>query len=951
MKRKPVLFFYSVLLLSLCVWQAVAISYVPPVKNYSVNDYNAGNQNWAVAQGKDGLIYVGNNRGLLQFDGVRWRLHKLPNNNAVRSIYIDSNERIYVGSFEEFGFFEIDDKGLLSYTSLKDSVSGYRFNNDEIWTISNFQNKIYFQSFTSYFVYDGTTVKNGETDFWPLYFFSFGKDLYAQIVNKGFYKHNGTGFEELFPRTSINNDDVVAVLPYNQALLLVTVMNGLFLYEEGTVFPWKTPAGEWLKTTIANRAVMMADSTYVIGTISNGLIAFDRQGNVLWKINRKNRLINNTVLGLFPDSEDNLWVALDNGISQIQVSSPVHYADFPGVDFGMVHDLVKDNGDFYLATNQGVYYLTGNDGTPKMIHDSEGQSWYISKEDRQLFVGHNKGLLILENGKAVRLPGYRGAGGTVLRKCVIHGQEILLQASYSTLSVFVKKNEKWEFSHEVKGFGNLIKAFEVDFSGNIWASHMHKGLYRLQLDNSLREVKEIEYIGKLSPQSRDGILNVMQLRGRIVLTDGQKFYTYDDMSRKIIPYERMNKYYPNLAGTYRIVAADNDNYWFVTGSEYALLAYDGGDLTMQMRFPFSMIDNPPIEGRGNVYVDRMGETYLCLNGGFAVLSAKNKIRNQEERKLSISSVKATTRDKKKSILLLREQTEPVKINYAFNNITFDFAYPNYTQTFSSSINYWLEGFENEWNDNPSDFTKNYSNLPYGSYVLHAKVYNSEGREMSDLSYPFTISPPFYRSAYAYLFYFVLIVCLLVLLIRIYVNWELSHEKKRAAEQHRLQEEQLKAQEQQIIRLEKEKLEDELTYKSKELASATLSVISHNEFLEQLKAEVQSQKLTGSYSKGFFDKLIRMINDNITKEGDWTVFQANFDRIHEKFFVKLKNRYSDLTPGDLRLCALLRLNMPTKDMAGILNLSVRGVEAARYRLRKKLNLTEGESLTSFLITFE
>jgi len=951
MKRKPVLFLSLVVLLLLCLCRVEAVVYVPPVKNYTVNDYDAGNQNWAVAQGGDGRIYVGNNRGLLQFDGIRWRLHKLPNNNAARSIYIDKDERIYVGSFEEFGFFEIDKKGLFTYTSLKDSVTGYHFNNDEIWTISDFGGNIYFQSFSSYFIYDGKNVRTGDKDLRPLYFFSLGKDLYAQLVGKGFYKNNGTDFEELFPRSVVDDDDVVAVLPYANSLLFVTVMNGLYLYKDGKVVPWKSPAGEWLNTMSANRAVMMADSTYVVGTISNGLIAFDSQGDILWKINRKNRLINNTVLGLFPDLEDNLWVALDNGISQVQMSSPVQYADFPGVDFGMVNDLVLDGEDIYLATNQGVYSQTRNGETPCIIPDSEGQSWYISKEDHQLFVGHNKGLLMIENGKVIRDPTYKGAGGTVLRKCIIQGKEILLQASYSSLTVFLKKNEKWVFSHEVKGFGNLIKTFEVDFAGNIWASHMHKGLYRLQLDNSLEEVKEIEYIGKLSPDSREGVLNVMKLRGRVVLTDGQQFYTYDDMSRKVIPYERMNRYYPDLADTYRIIAADNDNYWFVSGSEYALLAYEEGNLELKMRFPFSNFDNPPIEGRGNVHVDDRGVAYFCLNGGFAVLSSKNNRVSPAKRALSLASVKTTTRDMRKSFVLLCGQSEAVKINYEFNNITFDFAYPNYTYTLAATICYRLEGFENEWSEHLSNFTKNYANLPYGSYVLHAKVYNSQGREESQLSYPFIIKPPFYQTVYAYLVYLILIVLLLILLIRLYVDWELAHEKKRTAERHRIQEEQLKMQEQQIIRLEKEKLEDEVTYKSKELASATLSVISHNEFLERLKAEVLAQKLTGSYSRSFFDKLIRVINDNITKEGDWTVFHANFDRIHEKFFVKLKNRYTDLTPGDLRLCALLRLNMPTKDMARILNLSVRGVEAARYRLRKKLNLTEGESLTSFLITFE
>lgn len=950
MKRRFVISLFLLLLLFLHAWGGAAITYIPPVKNYSVSEYNAGNQNWAVAQGKNGWIFVGNNRGLLSYDGIRWQLHKLPNNNAVRSIYVAPDGCIYVGSFEEFGFFEIDDKGVFLYTSLKDSVSGYSFNNDEIWTINLYQDNLYFQSFSSYFIYDGKNVKIGKSELNPLYFLSLDGELYAQFLEGGFYKKRDTGFEELIPRSSLSNDNVVATLPYDNGLLLVTVMNGLYLYSEGKLSTWKTPAADWLKTTIANRAVMMEDSTYVVGTISSGLIGFDKSGEIIWEINRENKLMNNTVLGIISDSNQNLWVALDNGIAQIQTKSPIQYADLSNASLGMVNDMVVKDGKTYLATNQGVFLLKENEVPPRMLPDSEEQAWYISDEDDQVFVGHNKGALIIEDEKVFRIPGDRG-GGTVLRKCIIHGQEILLQASYSILSVFIRDNNgKWVFSHDVEGFSNLIKSFEVDFSGDIWASHMHKGIYRLQLDNSLRKVKELEYIGKLAPENKGGVINVMKLRGRLVLTDGEKFYTYEDMSRKIIPYERMNQEYSDLATTYRIIAYDNDSYWFVSDSEYALMRYEKGMLRMQTRIPFILFDNPPIETRGNIYVDKDKNIYFCLNGGFAVFDSKNAQNQQNKAPLSLASVKVSSRDSKKTVHLSYQQKEPVEINYSYNNITFDLAYPNFNAQ-ESFVQFRLEGFENEWSEKGTDFTKIYSNLPYGDYVLHAAVYHTATNEKSEFSYAFGITPPFYKSNYAYILYLILIIILLVILIRSYVNWELANEKKTAAEQHKLQEEQLKLQEQTIIKLEKEKLEDELTYKSKELASATLSVISQNEFLEQLKTEVQNQKLTGSYSKSFFDKLIKMINDNTTKEGDWLVFQTNFDRIHEKFFVKLKGLYPDLTSGDLRMCALLRLNMPTKDMASMLNLTVRGVEAARYRLRKKLNLTEGESLTDFVIKFE
>lgn len=927
-----------------------AVSYIPPVRNYSVSKYKAGNQNWSIAQGEDGRMFFGNNKGLLVYDGARWQLHELPDKNAARSVYVDTDGRIYTGSFEEFGYFEVDNKGLFTYTSLSDLVTGYTFNNDEVWTIHRYQGEIYFQSFNSFFIYDGKRVTVGESGRAPLYFFSSGGELYAQFLLGGFCRKDSGGFKELFPRQAVNDDDVVGVLPYDDKLLLATVMNGLFLYDGEKPVPWNTEAGEWLKQTIANRVVMMEDSVYVVGTISNGLIGFNKNGEILWEINRGNSLMNNTVLGLFTDRSGSLWAALDNGLAQIQAQAPIQYADFSGVSIGMVHDMVIDEGVVYLATNQGVYAVSDKDGMPRMIHGSEEQAWSLSKHDNQLFVGHNKGTLLIENGKSTNLAGDYG-GGMQFRKCMIHGQEILLQPSYTVLSVFTKKPDgRWGFSHHAGGFSNLIKSLEVDPAGNIWASHMHKGLYRIQLDNTLREAKETEYIDRLSPGAREGVVNVMKLRGRVVFDDGMNFYTYDDINREIIPYGQLNGLFPDLAGTYRIVPYDNDNYWFISDSEFALLAYEDENLKLKSRIPFSIFNNPPIEDRGNIYVDKSGATYFCLNNGFAKFIPANSKTDHKPASLFLSSLTGTDRSNNKSIHLPCQSEEEVVVNYTYNNLTFTFSYPVFEEQ-SYTIRYRLEGFESDWSKELPEFTRTYSNLPNGVYTMHALVHNMITNEDVVLSYPFTVKPPFYKSVFAFVIYIILFAALLILIIRSYVQWEVEREKKAAARLHRMQQEQLKNQEQLIMKLEKEKLEDELTYKSKELASATLSVISHNEFLEQLKDEIKAQKLSGSYSRAFFDKLMKMINDNITKEGDWTVFQTNFDRIHEKFFVKLKDRYPELTPGDLRMCALLRLNMPTKDMAGILSLSVRGVEAARYRLRKKLNLTEGESLTDFVITFE
>ena len=416
----------------------------------------------------------------------------------------------------------------------------------------------------------------------------------------------------------------------------------------------------------------------------------------------------------------------------------------------------------------------------------------------------------------------------------------------------------------------------------------------------------------------------------------------------------LNEDFPELSDTYRVVSLNNDLYWFIRNSEYVLLGYESGRFQLKQRIPFTLFDNPTIEDRGNIYVASDGTSYFCLNGGIARYDRYRNYVDTTRVPLSLSQVRAYNRHENEFAPLPCKGADAPEagasvLSYSYNTILFKFSYPDFTGR-RFLIYYKLDGFDNEWIEGTSNFQRTYSNLPYGNFVLHAVVKDDRGKELSSLSYPFKIERPFYSSWWALIIYFALFLCILVVLVRMYTMWIVMREKKVNEEQKRLQEEQLRAQEQLIVKLENEKLENDLTYKSKELASATLSVISHNDFLEGLKKEIQAQQLSGSYTKRFFDKLIRMIEENISGEDEWAIFQTNFDRIHEKFFTNLKERYPDLTPGDLRLCALLRLNMPTKDMARMQNLSVRGIEAARYRLRKKLNLPEGQSLVDFMIQF-
>src|SRR5690554_3414657 len=284
-------FILSIIDISLLYSNPKSIPFIPPVYNYTTNNYKAGNQNWAIAQDKNGIIYFGNNNGLLSFDGTNWELHLLPNNLSVKSIYIDSagpKERIYVGSFEEFGYFERSETSQLIYHSIKDKVVDYNFHNDEIWSIHPYKGKLYFQSFSRIFTYDGDKVDILNPNPSVLYLFPNGGNMYAQLINNGLSIFDGENFNEIISRDKVRNDDIVSMIQFEDEYLLATSKNGLFKFSEesGSINYWSTELEDELSEAVINRAILGDSAQFIIGTINKGVYALNDKGGVLWNINR-----------------------------------------------------------------------------------------------------------------------------------------------------------------------------------------------------------------------------------------------------------------------------------------------------------------------------------------------------------------------------------------------------------------------------------------------------------------------------------------------------------------------------------------------------------------------------------------------------------------------------------------------------------------------------------------
>ena len=924
-----------------------SIPFSPIVRSYSVSDYNAGIQNWSIAQDERGIMYIGNNKGLLEFDGSRWELHELPTKNIVRAVYIGEDGKIFVGSFEEFGYFERDSLDCLVYHSLKDEVKDFRFQNDEIWSIVPVQDEIVFQSFGSLFIYDGHTVRGIRTKSLPLNLFQVGDTFYSQLINEGLSIFINDGFEHLIDRKLLGDSDVMAGLSYDDGALLLTRNSGGFIYQHGKVVKWHTECDAELEKYTVNRAVMTKDSCYIIGTISNGVYAIDKKGRLLWKENTDSRLQNNTVLGLYCDADNNVWVALDEGIAYILNNSLVYYYEPPYRKIGMIYDVLVKEDEAYVASNQGVYRMKS--GKLELVPGLEEQAWYVKEWGNQILCGHNKGTFQIAGLQASLISDVRGA--MCMREIYHEGHPLLLQGTYTFLNLY-KENASgvWSFLNSLGGFTHMVRGIEMDHRGNIWVKHLRKGLFRLRISPDLKRVEDLKMYMELG-DVKDGNFSLFKINGRVVFSNGKAFYTYEDMTDSIIPYEVMNEQLPELKGINDVSHAGGHMYWFVSGRMAYLVKCEMNVFQIEHRIPFSLFEGLSIEERAAMVYDKGSKSsYLCLNNAIARIDADSSLlyKSSVKRSLWVSgiTVEAEWTGKKKQLSVQEEN----KIEAEFSTVCFSLCYPVYNN-YTYKVRYKLEGLNDQWVDNERSLEKKYTRLPFGSYVFKAEVYDGN-QILASTTLPFVILRPWYLSYWAISGY-VLAGLILLLLLQYIVYQSVKKKKDRVIEQQRIAHQaEIEQQEKKIIELEKEQLEADLRFKSKELSGVVMTNIAHQEFLNSLKEEIQQQKLSGQYTRKNLDKLLALVNNNIVSdEESWNMFQANFDRIHENFFRNLKQQYPDLTSGDLRFCALLRLNLPTKEIAKLLNISIRGVDAARYRLRKKFNLPQEDSLTDFMINFK
>lgn len=925
----------------------------PPVVNFTKKIYKAGTQVWDVAQDDRGVMWFGNNDGLLEHDGNHWRLHRIANRTIVRSIGIGENGLIYAGGQGEFGYFMPDAKGILQYHSLSPLAPETERHFGDVWNIAVRPEGVFFRTDHQLFRYSQGKVQAlfpGGSDL--RFMGEWAGKLIIQDGSTRIFVFENDQFKPLQSPANFGFGTISAILPYAQDTTLVTtIKNGIYFFDGVSFQPWRTQNDDFLKSNIIFCADMLSDGTIALGTSLNGFITIDRQRRIYHHLNRKSGLQNNTILSLMATDQGGVWLGLDNGISYIDVLSPLT-AIFPDGELqGTGYTAQVFNDKIYFGTNTGLYATNWMNYYPPdqrynftKIRQTEGQVWSLNVLDNSLLVGHHEGAFEINGLNARQLTHING-----IWKFIKIAPDKAIAGYYNGLLLFNKTASGWAFESTISGFNESSRLLATDDQSNLWMGHPYRGIYKIKVqpENSTAQYSFYD-TAKGLPSTLDN--HLFQMGSGIVVTGEKGIFNYAADQDKFVPDNQFEQYFD--ANT-QIKYLNQDKFghiWYSTLSEVGLLSIQENTLGKKViRQPIPELTDKLTGGFPFVLPIDDRNVFIATHQGFLHFNPSSYFsRSKQPLRLVVHEIRLNNN---KDSLLYGGNLTPgeITLNADQNSVYCSFSAPDYPGNEFIAYSYMLEGADKKWSDWNTRPDLTFSHLNPGNYTLHLKAKNQHGVESSTVSIPLTILPPWYASSLAYAIYITLFAALMLGLL--YRQQRQFKEEKQGLVQ--LHQQQAQYSQEEINRLENEKLEAEVRHKNEDLASATMHIVQKNEILNSIRDELKKLKhYTAPDSK--FNKdishIIKLIDQDARTDADWEQFSGHFDQVHSDFLKRIGDQYGHLSQNDYKLCAYLRLNLTSKEISTLMGISLRGVESGRYRLRKRLGLDQDVNLTEFLMRF-
>ena len=932
---------------------------LPDIINYSNQVYAGGLQSWDIRQDKQGIIYYANNEGMLSFDGKYWNHYPLPNRTIVRSLEVGTDDRIYAGGQDELGYFSPGRNGKLHYTSLTGLLPEKERSFGDVWDICSYKSDVFFRTPGKIFRFTGNSmaVFNAPSE-WS-YMGVCGDKLLAHDYRNGILTYKENVWAPLQSANLLPVDDpVTSILPYGpDSSLVTTLKNGIYILSGAATLKISSPALAQIEKDRIYAATTINSEWVALATNNNGVQIVDKKGNLIQRFTRAEGLQNNNILSIFLDRQQNLWLGLDNGIDFIAYNSAIKRISPYSQDASGYTAIIHQN-ILYTGTSAGLYAVplqpyqdySFTRGQFSQIANTSGQVWGLATINNTLLLGHHEGAFTVEGNTA--RPFFTSEKGVwnFTPMSAVFPTERMIMGTYRGLSLFDYSNNRFIPSENVKGLGESCRFVAIDKDNTIWVSHPYHGVHRVTRKDSSQYQSKLYTAADGLPSTLNN--HVYKIDNEVVVATEKGVYSYDPKKDKFSPSD----FYQQLLGqkSIRYLKEDTEgNIWFVHDKQLGVV--DRHDKKIQL-IHLPELNSKMLSGFEFIYPVNNKNVFIGAEKGFYLINYEKYKQTIPVLEVLVRSVRISNRYDSLIYGGYATSKSQPEIDHGWGTLHFEYASPLFGQQSSLEYSYRLRGFDVNWSEWSAKTEKEYTHLPAGSYHFEVKVRNNLGNESAPYVYSFRILPPWYLSLWAYGVYF-LLFCIGVFYL---YKWQ---KKKFHLQQSKYEEEQKRLQylhqleinkaENELVTLRNEKLQAEVDFKNSELATNAMHLVQRGELLTKIKSELNQlmKAVDNEKAASELKKMLKVLGEDEKMDKDWEHFTHHFDKVHSDFVVVLKEKYPSITANELKLSAYLRMNLSTKEIAQLMNISVRGVEISRYRLRKKLGISSETNLFDFLINIK
>ncbi len=934
--RFIICFLFFVPLKIFCQKSPSKLKTIPLRAHFESETYQGGMHSWDFCQSSNGFLYVANDLGVLEFDGNSWTKYIIPESTKIRTIVVDSKGVIYLGGQNQLGYLNKTLDGL-EFVSLKEELNQMGLDISEVWKIFELNDKIYINTEDKLIAYSSKGFEKIDSPGFLINSFKIENRLFCQFYNLGLFEYISNEFIKV--SGSINLPRLSAILNGTEGYYFFSETGDVFEYSNSFI----THKKKLLESSIINDVIRLQNGDYAVGTENNGVLVLTPDLSLKFHFNNNRGITQRTVKAVYEDSFNNLWISVNNGIDYLKLCLPFGLINEElGVE-GTGYDAHFFDGKFYLGTNNGVFQY--QDSSSLSVEDpyslmpgSSGQVYQFSQIDDELFVNHHRGAFEIDNN---RLQQFHDLGSWTFLKTP--NPDTILGGDYKGIKYFEKENNLWKPIGDVIGMTESSRILSFENDTILWMSHGYKGVYRLEFDRNLQLKNEIKHFDHRHGFPSNILITAYKIDDQMIFTSEEGVYNYDPESEHF----SKNTFFNELLGTAHIselVPNGRNSIYYIQNNELGVIYEEKFGKYRKSTKVFNHINDYISNDLQNISVLDENNVLITAKEGFIAYDPTKKHSVKNDYSTIIKSVSfSMSQDSIYTNFPLSDKDLEIKKD---QSIKFEYTSPYFDGFEDLKYSYRLTPLDKKWSNWSTLNEKSYDHLPFGNYTFEVKTSNIYGIESEVSNVNFKVLTPWYATWYARLGYFMLLLLSLSLFF-------IAQSKKHKAVTTIITEEkekEIQVKNEEINKLYNDKLESEINLKNDQLTSITMQLIKSKEFLNDVQNKISAAIDKGD-SKMALRRIMKTIDQELSDEDYWHKFAYHFDQVHGNYLEKLSQQNIKLSPRELKLAAFLRMNMSSKEIAKLLNITTRGVELARYRLRKKLKLNRDQNLVEYLINLD